>query len=134
MSYLVQSMVSCTGILCGAGFETPAEALFLKKKLMVIPMKGQYEQHCNAAALKEMGVPVIKSLKQKHIGSIEQWIRLEMKKIVDFPDQTEQIINRLIKENYQKSSVSLKVLGQGISTWKQFKHRSFGNILKQLTD
>lgn len=130
----VQSMVSCTGMLCGAGFETPSEALFLKKKLMVIPMKGQYEQHCNAAALKEMGVPVIKSLKQKHIGSIEQWIRLDKKIVVDFPNQTEQIINRLIKENYQKSSVSLKVLGQGISTWKQFKHRSFGNILKQLTD
>ncbi|OYU56480.1 MAG: glycosyl transferase [Chitinophagaceae bacterium BSSC1] len=130
----VQSMVSCTGMLCGAGFETPAEALFLKKKLMVIPMKGQYEQHCNAAALKEMGVPVIKSLKKKHIGSIEQWIRLEKNIVVDFPNQTEQIINTLINENYQKSRVSIKVLGQRINTWKQFKHRSFGNILKQLTD
>jgi predicted small secreted protein len=97
-------------------------------------MKGQYEQHCNAAALKEMGVPVIKSLKQKHIGSIEQWIRLEKKIFVDFPDVTEQVINKLIKENYKKSSSSAKVLGQGISTWKQFKHRSFGNILKQLTN
>ncbi len=130
----VQSMVTCRGMLCGAGFETPAEALFLRKKLMVIPMKGQYEQHCNAAALKEMGVPVIKSLKQKHIGSIEQWIRLEKKIIVDFPDVTEEVINKLIKENYQKESSSAKVLGQGISTWKQFKHRSFGNILKQLTN
>lgn len=130
----VQSMVACTGILCGAGFETPAEALFLKKKLLVIPMKGQYEQQCNAAALKEMGVPVIKSLKPKHIGSIEQWIRLEKKIIVDFPDLTKQVINKLIKENYQKSSNSAKVLGQGISTWKQFKHRSFGNILRQLTN
>jgi hypothetical protein len=32
-------------------FETPAEALFLGKKLLVIPMTGQYEQECNAAAL-----------------------------------------------------------------------------------
>ena len=39
-----RSMAWSKGILCGAGFETPAEALFLKKKLMVIPMKGQYEQ------------------------------------------------------------------------------------------
>jgi len=44
-----------TGVFCGAGFETPAEAMFLKKKLMVIPMKGQYEQQCNAAALEEIG-------------------------------------------------------------------------------
>jgi uncharacterized protein (TIGR00661 family) len=130
----IESLVSCTGILCGAGFETPAEALFLQKKLLVIPMKGQYEQQCNAAALKEMGVPVIKSLKQKHIGFIEQWIRLDKKISVDFPNETEQVIYKLVKENYQKSNNSPKVLGQGISTWKQFKHRSFGNILKQLTE
>ena len=61
----IESMINCAGVLCGGGFETPAEALFLKKKLMVIPMKGQYEQQCNAAALETMGVPVIKSLKKK---------------------------------------------------------------------
>ncbi len=130
----VDSLVSSTGILCGAGFETPAEAIFLNKKLMVIPMKGQYEQQCNAAALKEMGVPVIKSLKQKHIGYIEQWVRLEKKLTVNFPDTTEQMINQLIKENYQKSILAAKVPGKGINTWKQFKHRIFGNILKQITE
>ena len=130
----IDSMLSCTGMLCGAGFETPAESLFLQKKLMVIPMKGQYEQQCNAAALKDLGVPVVKSLKQKHIGTIEQWIRLDKKVIVDFPDITEQVISQLLKDGFKKSTASPKVLGQGISTWKQFKHRSFGNILKQLTD
>lgn len=130
----IDSMVACTGILCGAGFETPAEALYLKKKLMVIPMKGQYEQQCNAAALKDIGVPAIKSLKQKHIGLIEQWIRLEKSVIIDFPDITAQIIHQLVKENGKKTNSLPKVLGQGINTWKQFKQRSFGNILKQLTD
>ena len=38
------------GIITGGGFETPAEALKLEKKLMVIPISGQYEQQCNAAA------------------------------------------------------------------------------------
>mgnify|MGYP003653144568 FL=1 len=37
---------------------------------MVIPIKGQYEQQCNVAALKEMGVPVIKSLKTKHVEKV----------------------------------------------------------------
>lgn len=63
----IKSLATCTGVLCGAGFETPAEALFLKKKLLVIPMKTQYEQQCNAAALKAMGVPVVKSLKKNTI-------------------------------------------------------------------
>ena len=51
-----QSLIHCTGIITGGGFETPAEALHLGKKLMAIPIRGQYEQQCNAAALKEMGV------------------------------------------------------------------------------
>ncbi len=74
------SMTSATGILCGAGFETPAEALYLRKKLLVVPMRGQYEQHYNAAALKQMGVPVIRKLKKKSVRKIEEW--LDGKKIV----------------------------------------------------
>ncbi|WP_373564603.1 hypothetical protein [Sphingobacterium sp. E70] len=27
----------------------------MKKKLLVVPMKNQYEQHLNAASLEEMG-------------------------------------------------------------------------------
>jgi uncharacterized protein (TIGR00661 family) len=95
----IKSIASSEGVLCGAGFETPAEALFLKKKLLVIPMKGQYEQSCNAAALKEMGVPVIKSLKSENIEKIDSWIKSEIRVEVDFPDITEEIINKIIMEN-----------------------------------
>jgi uncharacterized protein (TIGR00661 family) len=108
----IQSMASSAGVLCGAGFETPAEALFFKKKLMVIPMKNQYEQHCNAAALSMLGVPVLKSFRKKYIPLIEAWIEYPDKVDVKYPDQTEQIIDDLlqrhhpqnqIKENYQSS-------------------------------
>jgi len=92
----IKSLTSSTGILCGAGFESPAEALFLKKKVLVIPMKNQYEQHCNAAALKEMGVPVIKKLKKKHLPTIEDWIKYGQTVPVDYPDITEKIIDQVI--------------------------------------
>jgi uncharacterized protein (TIGR00661 family) len=92
----IESMASAEGILCGAGFETPAEALFMKKKLMVIPMKGQYEQHCNAAALKEMGVPVLKSLKIEYVPKIKNWIEKGSTIEVDYPDNTEEIINNIL--------------------------------------
>ncbi|WP_111308660.1 glycosyltransferase family protein [Confluentibacter sediminis] len=95
----VSSMATSKGILCGAGFETPAEALFMKKKLLVIPMKGQYEQQCNAAALKEMGVPVIKTLKKKYLKTIVDWIASDTIIEVNYPDITEQIIDQLLKEN-----------------------------------
>jgi len=95
----VQSMATSKGVLCGAGFETPAEALFMRKKLLVIPMKGQYEQQCNAAALKDLGVPVIKALKKKYIKDIINWIENNTIVEVNYPDITEQIIDRLLKEN-----------------------------------
>jgi uncharacterized protein (TIGR00661 family) len=68
------SMATSKGVLCGAGFETPAEAIYLEKKLMVVPMKKQYEQHFNAAALKQLGVPVLKNVKKKHLDKIEKWL------------------------------------------------------------
>lgn len=52
----LKSLGSCDAVLCGAGFELPSEALFLGKKLAVIPIRGQYEQQCNAAALTAMGI------------------------------------------------------------------------------
>ncbi|MGO3807758.1 MAG: glycosyltransferase family protein [Sphingobacterium sp.] len=82
----VRSMASSAGVLCGAGFETPAEALFLEKKLLVIPMKNQYEQHLNAAALEQMGVPVIHSLKKKFDYDIESWLNSKSRVVVDYPD------------------------------------------------
>ena len=94
----INSMAHSKGILCGAGFETPAEALYMEKKLMVIPMKGQFEQQCNAAALMEMGVPVMKSLKTKHLDKLRDWVDNDFKVGVHYPDITETIIDRLLQE------------------------------------
>lgn len=101
----INSMVSSTGVLCGAGFETPAEALFLEKKLMVIPMKGQFEQQCNAAALKAMGVPVAPSLKKKYVAKIKNWIVSDALIKVSYANQTETILSELLEAYGPKESV-----------------------------
>lgn len=97
----LQSLSSCKGVVCGAGFEGPAEALFLKKKLLVIPMKGQYEQQCNAAALKKLGVTVLNSLHQKHLKILNGFVNQKEIPIIDFPDETQEIIQKLIFENVE---------------------------------
>ena len=130
----VESFINCTGVLSGAGFETPAEALFLKKKLLIIPMKGQYEQQCNAAALKKMGVPVIKSLKKKHIQTIQDWIKADQKIKVNYPNETEAIIDNIFKSQTVKSSNTFANLGDGIPTVKKLKAKTFGKILTQLAE
>ncbi len=94
----INSMASGRGVLCGAGFETPAEALFMQKKLLVIPMKNQYEQQLNAAALKSMGVPVVKSLKTKHAGVINNWLESGTVIPVDYPDITQEILDGIFQQ------------------------------------
>jgi uncharacterized protein (TIGR00661 family) len=92
-----ESLATCRGVLCGAGFETPSEALFLGKKLMVIPMKNQYEQHYNAAALSAMGVPVMKKLDNSKIQKLKDWVGSEYKIEITYPDNTEKIVNRIFE-------------------------------------
>jgi uncharacterized protein (TIGR00661 family) len=90
------SMATSSGVLCGAGFETPAEALFLNKKLLVVPMKRQQEQHYNAAGLKYMGVPVVKKVKKKYLDKIEAWLDSNQRVAVDYPDETAKAIQSAI--------------------------------------
>ena len=97
------SFISCEGILCGAGFETPAEALFMGKKLLVVPMKSQYEQHCNAAGAAELGVPVIKKLKKKYVHIVDTWINESKAIQVDFPDETSKIIDLVLSGSLQSA-------------------------------
>jgi uncharacterized protein (TIGR00661 family) len=118
----IKSMASSEGVLCGAGFETPAEALYMDKKLMVIPMKGQYEQHCNAVALKEMGIPVLKSLKLDNVDKIKDWVENGKTIKVDYPDQTEDIINTILAE------ISLETSRKPTEV-KQYSVKKFRNLI-----
>lgn len=94
----IESVVSSSGVVCGAGFETPAEVLHLNKKLLVVPMKSQYEQHCNAAALKKLGVPVLKKIKRKSVKRIEQWLQQSKPLNISFPDVTANAVEHLFNK------------------------------------
>lgn len=93
-----KSLASCEGLLTGGGFEAPAEALYLGKKVMVIPMKGQYEQYCNAEGLKRLGVPVVYEIDEQFHGSLDSWISAAQPVPVNFPDKTAEIIKMLFSK------------------------------------
>lgn len=94
----LESLGSSEGVICGAGFETPAEALFLGKKLVVSPMRSQYEQRCNAAALRAMGVPVIRNLKERCLDVLDEWLSNGRVIPVDYPDETGAVLDRVLAE------------------------------------
>ena len=105
-----ESFISCEGIVCGAGFETHAEALYMKKKVLVVPMKSQYEQHCSAAGAATLGVPVIKSLKKKHLHTVENWLKNEQRIAVGFKDETSKIIDVVLSKSVSKKTTSPLVI------------------------
>lgn len=94
----LDSLACARGVLCGAGFETPAEALYLGKQLLVIPMKQQYKQQCNAAALAALGVPVVRGLQRKHLGQVADWLRHGAAVPVHYPDRTGAVLDQLLSE------------------------------------
>lgn len=126
----IASMTSATGVLCNAGFQTPSETLFLKKKLLAIPMKGQYEQQCNAAALKMMGVPVMKNIKPKQYKRVKEWIESESSTAIDFPDETEFILDEIISRHYQKGEARLPK--RTIDSPSSFRHFLLNKIFYKL--
>jgi len=76
--YFNRSLIDCEGIITGGGFETPSEALFLGKKILSIPIRDHYEQECNAAALKKMGVPVMYDAEDNFDQTIADWLNLDI--------------------------------------------------------
>lgn len=91
-----KSFITCEGILCTAGFETPAEALFMGKKLCVIPMKNQYEQIKNAAFLEHMGISVLRNLDEAYL-TLKIWLNTTNNIHVDYPDETREILYEVLK-------------------------------------
>ena len=51
----IDSLKSCSRVICTSGFETPAEAIFLNKPVEVFPMDHHFEQYCNALDLERSG-------------------------------------------------------------------------------
>ena len=96
-----QSFIHCSGIITGGGFETPAEALHLGKKVMVIPIRGHYEQQCNAAALKQLGVVCPEGLDTGFIQHFEKWINGPAPPAVDYSQSIQQSLGHLFSIHQQ---------------------------------
>lgn len=94
-SYL-ESLESSWGLISGGGFEAPAEALYLGKRLLVIPMFDQYEQLCNAEALKQQGVLTANRVDARFPATLETWFGESALPPVAYPDMTQEIVDYVV--------------------------------------
>lgn len=93
----LESMKASFGRITGAGFETCAEAMFLGKKLLAIPISNQYKQYCNASALEKMGVQTLRKIDGAFVSVVRKWIRetpaVQLTEIAD----TSRLVDLLLK-------------------------------------
>jgi hypothetical protein len=61
-------------------------------------MKNQYEQHYNAAALKALGVPVLKNVKKKRLDKITEWVESSGATSFDFQDTTAAAVAEAVRK------------------------------------
>ena len=92
------SLIQCHGIITAGGFETPAEALYLKKKLLSIPILNHFEQECNGAAMQKLGVTVIKKIDKNFNQVFTEWVQAENKTQFTLTHSTEEIVNLLMQK------------------------------------
>ena len=91
-------LVACNGLLTNAGFQLPAEAIYLGKKILCKPLLGQPEQEHNAKTLKKLQHATICSKFTKE--NIELWIRYGKQKKELYNDPIDLMIK--IIENPKK--------------------------------
>lgn len=88
----LKSFESCLGVVSSTGFETTSEAMYLGKKLLTIPIRNQYEQLCNAAAIEELGGRVIYAIDGTFRNKVEDWlVNSEVPNLPEISDEDELV-------------------------------------------
>lgn len=92
----LESFRTCTGLICGAGFEAPSEAIHCGKKLLISPIKGQYEQAANAVGAERLGVAVFYALNEEGAEIWRNFLTSSEPNKMEFPDYAEELVQRLV--------------------------------------
>tara|TARA_B100001250_G_scaffold380121_1_gene371320 strand:+ start:111 stop:1091 length:981 start_codon:yes stop_codon:yes gene_type:complete len=93
----LESMRTSSGVICNAGFQTSSEVIYLGKRLLVIPVEGQYEQLCNVAALKKIGIYSLNKLNTESLSVIKSWWKSKPIKI-KFKNNLEDFLDKKISK------------------------------------
>lgn len=89
----VQDIANCSAVITAAGFQTVSEALYLGKKLFIIPIKKQSEQISNARELSAMGV---KTSEELNAAEIKNWMENDQAVQIKFDNDLPEIINAIL--------------------------------------
>ena len=108
----LKDLASASGVIANAGFELSSEALTFGKKLLLKPLKGQFEQHSNALTLQQMKrAQVMHYLDQ---GALEDWVSLKSQPRINYPQDPKPLVDWLLKGEWGNPQLINERLWQGI--------------------
>ncbi len=87
----------CSGIITGAGFELPSEAIAMGHKLLVLPLAGQMEQQSNALALAQIKRATV--LHEFSHQALKEWLAQPALNPQPYPDVAKALCEWLVDKN-----------------------------------
>lgn len=97
-SGFTKSMIRSHAVITGGGFETPAEAMYMNKKVLSIPISKHYEQLSNAVALADLGVKVILHIDKNFHLIFTEWMNHSVPVKLELTHSTKEIVEQLIQQ------------------------------------
>jgi uncharacterized protein (TIGR00661 family) len=91
-------MAQCGGVIGNAGFELASEALTLGKKLLVKPLKGQFEQAANVAALELLAAA--RSMEALNSDVLRRWLKAAPPKAIAYPRSGDSLASWLAQGDW----------------------------------
>ncbi len=98
----------CDGVISGAGFELPSEAIHLGQKLLLLPLAKQMEQQSNALALAALQRATI--IDAFSFDGLNNWLLSPSIEAQPYPDISQEVVKWLIHpERESLNSLSQKM-------------------------
>lgn len=77
----LQDLASCRGVIATAGFSLLSECLYFRKKMLLLPVQGQYEQVVNARYAERLGLAL--NRRSLNTETLLEYLDFVRKPIVD---------------------------------------------------
>lgn len=93
-----ESIKNCAGVIANGGFELSSECLKLGKKILIKPLKGQYEQLSNVHTLEVLGL--CDSMLELDSESVQSWVKKSSPAAIQYPGDPTLLIEWLIEQDW----------------------------------
>ena len=103
----------CKGVIANGGFELSSECLQLGKKILIKPLKGQYEQSSNMLTLEKLGL--CSSMLKLEKKAVQQWLEKPSPAPITFPENPSIFIDWLVDEDWYNTKTICDKLWEQVS-------------------